>query len=319
MDRRTFLTAMSASGAAMLAGVGARAEWAPRRPLNIIVPYNAGGGTDAYARAIAATATDWPVPVVVVNKPGGGGITGAVEAASARPDGNTILLHFSGDFLLRHMAGRTDISPFESFDAIAQIGDVKVCIAVPAASPFNSLGDLVDAASRNPGNLRWSHNGRGATYHVAGQTFLNDQGATATDVPFQGGAPSRAAIIGGQVDYGCLGIQQSVGFQDDMRVLGLLGDERDPLYPDVPTFKEQGFDTPILSSPMILYAPLGTPRDTVEGIEAALGALAAREAFRQSLNERGLSVVYRTGADAIAALRKMQDAAGPVVAALANQ
>lgn len=316
MDRRTFLAASGAVGALALTGGQVRAEWNPRRPLNVIVPYNAGGGTDAYARAIAASAGDWPVPVVVVNRPGGGGITGATEAANTRPDGNTILLHFSGDFLLRHMAGRTEISPFESFEPIAQVGDVKVCIAVPAGSPFQTLEDLVDGAAADPGALRWSHNGRGATYHVAGQTFLNDQGVSATDVPFQGGAPSRAAIIGEQVDFGCLGIQQSVGFEDQLRVLGILADERDPLYPDVPTFAEQGFETPPLSSPIILYAPLGTDPETVSGIEAALGEMAQTEAFRSELAERGLSVVYRSGEEAIEALRKMEEAARPVVEAL---
>jgi len=188
--------------------------------------------------------------------------------------------------------------------------------AVPAGSPFQTLQDLADGAAADPGALRWSHNGRGATFHVAGQTFLNDQGVSATDVPFQGGAPSRAAIIGEQVDFGCLGIQQSVGFADQLRVLGILADERDPLYPDVPTFSEQGFETPLLSSPIILYAPLGTDPATVTGIEAALGEMAQTEDFREELAARGLSVLYRTGEEAMAALREMEAAARPVVEAL---
>jgi len=280
MDRRTFLVSSAAAAALVAAGSPAFAAWKPRRPLNIIVPYNAGGGTDTYARAVAAAAQDrWPVPVVVVNKPGAGGMTGAIAAAKARPDGNTILLHFSGDFLLRHMFNNTEIGPFNSFQPIAQVGNVKACFAVPAASPIKSMQDLVEAAKAKPGALRWSHNGRGATFHVASQTFQNSVGIKATDVPFKGGAPSRAAIIGEQVDFGCIGIQQSVGFESKMRVLAILDHDRDPLYPDTPTLAELGFDVPVLSSPIILYAPLGVDKNIVKGMEAELAEIAKAPAF----------------------------------------
>lgn len=319
MDRRRFLQSTAAVGLYAASSNMALADWNPRRPLNIIVPYNAGGGTDTYARGISAAAQDvWPVPVVVVNRPGAGGITGALEAANARPDGNTILLHFSGDFVLRSLAGKTDLSPFESFQPIAQVGNVKACIAVPKDGPIQSLQDLADAAKANPGGLRWSHNGRGATFHVACQTFLNSQGLEATDVPFQGGAPSRAAIIGSQVDFGCLGIQQSVGFDDQLRVLAVLDHERDPLYPDVPTFAEAGFDVPVLSSPLILYAPLGVDAEIVSGIEEAVAGIADAPAFVEMLQARGVAPVYRTGSKAIEALQAMADAAAPVIAELSS-
>ena len=317
MDRRTFLQTSSMAGLAMAFASPALAEWKPRRPLNIIVPYKAGGGTDAYARAIAAAAADrLPVPVVVVNKPGASGMTGAIAAASAKPDGNTIMLHSTGSFLLGHMLKDTEIGPFDGFQMIAQVGNLKASIAVPAGSPITSVHDLVDAAKAAPGSLRWAHTGKGSTYHVSGQTFLDSLGLEAVDVPFKGGSAVRAALLGEQVDFAVLGVQQGQGFEDQMNRLAVLADERDELAPDVPTFTELGFDVPIVSSPIILYAPNGVAPEIVAGIEAAMSDIVAAPEFAELVNAKGTLPYYRTGAEAETAVRAMQDAVTPVISAL---
>lgn len=317
MDRRSFMATSAYAALAASIGGTAHAEWKPSRPLNIIVPYNAGGGTDLYARAIAKAAESRiSVPVVIVNKSGAGGLTGAIEASNARPDGNTVLMTSSGSFLLGAMFKEAAVNPFDSFQTIAQVGNLKGSIAVPVNSPFQSLGDLVDAAKANPGSLRWGHNGRGGTFHVMGQTFLNNQGLEATDVPFKGGAKSRAAILGEQVDFGVLGIQQSSGFDDQMRVLAVFDGERDRLFPDTPTALELGFDVPIISSPIILFAPNGVDAEIVSGMEAAMAEIAAAPEFSEIIEAKGTVAVYRSGADAEANLRAIEAAATPVIDAL---
>lgn len=317
MDRRSFLGWTLTTSVFALTGTYVRAEWKPRRPLNIIVPYKAGGGTDLYARAIAAAANKRiPVPIVIVNKPGAGGMTGAIEAAGARPDGNTILMHSSGSFLLRSMFKDTKINPFDSFQTIAQIGNLTGSLVVPANSPFKTVQDVVNAAKAKPGSLRWAHNGRGATYHVAGQTFLNSQDLSAVDVPFKGGAASRAAIMGGQVDFGIIGIQQARGFEEQLRVLAVIGSDRDPLREDVPTFAEQGFDVPLIYSPITLYAPNGVDADIISGIEAAMKEITAAPEFAKTVQAKGTMPLYRNGAEAEASLKELQNAAQPVIDAL---
>ena len=317
MDRRSFLATSAFTALAASMGNIARADWDPRRPLNIIVPYNAGGGTDLYARAIAKAAESRiSVPFVIVNKPGAGGLTGAIEASAARPDGNTILLTSSGSFLLGSMFKDAAVNPFDSFQTIAQVGNIKGSIAVPVDSPFQTLSDLVDAAKKTPGSLKWGHNGRGGTFHVMGQTFLNNLGLECTDVPFKGGAKSRAAIMGGQLDFGVLGIQQSTGFNDKMRVLAIFDGERDRLFPDVPTASELGFDVPIISSPIILFAPNKVDVEIVKGMEAAIAEIAAAPEFVKIIEAKGTVSVYRKGDDAEANLRAMQAAATPVIDAL---
>lgn len=317
MDRRTFIQTTAMAGAALAFGSSAQAEWKPRRPLNIIVPYKAGGGTDAYARGItAAAAKTLPVPVIVVNKPGASGMTGAIAASSARPDGNTIMLHSTGSFLLNHMMKGTGVNPFDSFDMIAQVGNLKPAVAVPAGSPIKTLQDLVETMKADPGKLRWGHTGKGGTYHVSGQTFLNSQGLKAVDIPFKGGSAVRAAVLGEQVDFAFIGVQQGRGFEDKMRRLAVLADERDELAPDVPTFKEQGFDAPIVSSPIILYAPKGVDAEIVAGIEAAMKEITATPEFAELVRKKGTLPLYRTGAEAEAAVRAMQEAVTPVVNSL---
>lgn len=319
MDRRTFIQTSSVAGLVMAFGGPVQAEWNPRRPLNIIVPYKAGGGTDTYARAIAVAAADRiPVPVVVVNKPGSSGMSGALAAASAKPDGNTIMLHSTGSFLLGSMLKESEISPFDGFQMIAQVGNLKACVAVPAGSPIKSVKDLVDAAKAAPGQLRWAHTGRGSTYHVSGQTFLNSLGLDAVDVPFKGGSAVRAAVLGEQVDFAFIGVQQGRGFEEQMTRLAVLADARDELAPDVPTFAELGYDIPIVSSPIIVYARDEVDPEIVAGIESALADIVAAPEFAELVNAKGTLPFYRTGAEAEAAVREMKEAVTPVVAAIKN-
>ncbi|MFQ6550745.1 Bug family tripartite tricarboxylate transporter substrate binding protein [Aestuariibius insulae] len=321
MNRRDVLKTGAAAGALIVTGTSfAHADWTPRRPINAILPYAAGGGTDALARAAAAAGQDiLPVPLVIVNKPGSSGITGATEAAGARPDGNTVMVTSAGSFLLTSMLRETEVNPFESFEIIAQIGNLTPAIIVPAASPFQTVQDLVDALSSNPGSLRWAHNGRGGFHQVAGQSFLNLNGLEAQDVPFKGGGPTRAAVIGEQVDFAFVGIQQAAGFENELRVLALVAPERDPIRDDVPTLEELGFDYAAVSSPIVFFAPKGTDPEIISGMEAALKQIAETDQFAELMRERGNVPAFLTGAETEARLREMQEATQPVIDALKTQ
>ncbi len=304
MDRRLFL---AAGGAAVVAPLAAWAEWAPRRPVNIILPYAAGGGTDAFARAVAAAADGIvPVPVIVTNKEGAGGITGATEAAAARPDGETIMITSAGSFLLTTMMRDTPVDPLEDFRIIAQIGDLDPAILVPKDSPFQTLADFVAAAQSAPGALRWAHNGRGGAHHVAGQSFLNAHGLQATDVPFQGGGPTRAAVIGAQVDFGVVGIQQAAGFENELRVIAILAPERDSIMTDVPTADEQGYPFNAVSSPIVAFAPKETPDDMLVVMEDALRQITATAKFAELMQVQGNVPEFLPGAEAEAKLRQIK-------------
>ena len=307
MYRRDFLVRTGAISTLALAASPAFAEWAPRRPVNVILPYSAGGGTDAFARAVAASAEGIvPIPMVVVNKDGAGGITGAIEAARARPDGGTIMITSAGSFLLTSMLRDTEVSPLEDFRVIAQVGDLDPAILVPVGSPHATLADLVAALEAAPGSLRWAHNGRGGAHHVAGQSFLNANGLQATDVPFKGGGPTRAAVIGSQVDFAVVGIQQAAGFEAELRVLGLLAPERDGIATDVPTVAERGFDYVEVSSPIVAFAPLGTDDAIRDDMEAAFRAITETETFAELMRAQGNVPEFLTGSETEAKLERLR-------------
>lgn len=319
MKRRDFIST-SLSAAAVLGATPVFAQWAPRSPINTTLPYSAGGGTDALARAAAASADSiLPVPLVIVNKPGSSDITGATEAAAARPDGTTMMVTSAGSFLLTSMLRDTDVNPFDSFEVIAQIGNLTPAIIVPVDSPFQSVQDLADAARTTPGSLRWAHNGRGGFHQVAGQSFLNRNGLEAQDVPFKGGGPTRAAVIGGQVDFAFVGIQQAAGFKAELRVLALVAPDRDPIRDDVPTLAELGFNYVAVSSPIVFFAPKGTDPEIISGMEAALNAITETRQFAELMRERGNVPAFLSGADTRARLQQMQTDTQPVIDALKSQ
>ncbi|MFN3172808.1 MAG: Bug family tripartite tricarboxylate transporter substrate binding protein [Hyphomicrobiales bacterium] len=317
IDRRTFLHLTLAGSAFALSGTSALAQWSPRRPVNVIVPYGAGGGTDSFGRAMAESAeAALPVPMVIVNRPGSSGITGATEAAGARPDGTTFMMTSSGSFTLTYLFRDTDVNPFDDFITVAQIGRLTTSLMVPINSPHETLDDLVAAMRENPGAMRWAHTGRGGFHHVAGQGFLNAAGLEAQDVPFSGGGNTRAAVIGEQVDFGMIGIQQAAGFAGELRALALVSDERDAFATDVPTFQEQGYDAPLISSPIVVFAPLETPADIVEGMESAIKTITEQPGFIESMAERGNAPMFLPGSEASVVLAALRDDAAPIIEGL---
>ena len=324
MLRRTLGRGLAAALTAALAATlalpaPALAERAPTRPVAVVLPYAAGGGTDAFARAVVATVQEedlLPVPMAVSNKDGAGGITGAMEAARARPDGSTILITSAGSFLLTSMLKDTPVDPLEDFQVIAQIGDLDPAILVPAGSPHGTLAELVAAMREAPGSLRWAHNGVGGAHNVAGQAFLDANGLEATGVPFKGGGPTRAAVIGAQVDFAVVGIQQAAGFEDELRVLGLLAPERDGIADAVPTVEEQGFEYVEISSPIVAFAPKDADPALVADMQALFERVAASETFAELMRSQGNVPEYLPGDEARARLERLKTDATEVVEAL---
>lgn len=320
MKRRSFILAsgLALTGLGLSTGRAFAADY-PRRPINIIIPYKAGGGTDTYARAVAAAAEGTiEVPLVIVNKPGSGGLNGAQSVMGARPDGYTVMLTSGGSFLLSTMTRETEIDALESFEFVGQVGNLTTSLMVPAASPFQTVQDVIDAAKANPGTLRWAHSGRGGFHHVGGMGFLSRNGLDAQDVPFKGGGPTRAALIGEQADFGFLGIQQLAGFEQELRALAVNADKRDGIMIDVPSFGELGIPFAAVSSPVIMLAPKGTPPEAVAYLEAALQEIAAKPSLAEALAQGGTAPEFADGAATKAKLAAMKADAEQLVAELSS-
>ncbi len=244
----------------------------PQKPIKVIVPFGAGGGSDTFTRILQkAIAKQDPLkqPLVVINMPGAGGSIGARKVKNARPDGYTILQMHDG-ILTNKYSGNANFGP-ESFIPIAGTGQMAHVIAVPNASPYRTLPDLLDAASKQPDEIVFAV-GIGAPSHFAG---LMLESASPDSAKFRftqsgGGAKRFASLLGGHSQLTTFSVAEFVEFQaSGLRALAILSGERHPKVPNVPTAIEQGVH--VRSTNMhFWWAPKGTPPDRVHAIADAL-------------------------------------------------
>jgi tripartite-type tricarboxylate transporter receptor subunit TctC len=309
--------ALALAGAPLLAGPAIAAPRFPERQVTLVVPLAPGGGSDTQARVLARGLYErLGHPFIVVNRPGANGYVGAQFVNDARPDGHTLMLQSAGSFILAAMMRRQSLDPMADFVPVAQIGELATSIMVKADGPYRTLADLLADARARPGMLRWSHNGRGSFHHVAGVGFGQVAGLRLRDVPFDGGGPSRAAVIGGTVEFGFLGIQQVSGFEAALRILGVVSETRDPLLGEVPTLLELGLRTPLVTSPTVLYAPKGTPPDLTAQIAQEVATVVGSEAYRAEVARLGLAPVFRDATATRAYLERLRAEAEPIMAEL---
>jgi tripartite-type tricarboxylate transporter receptor subunit TctC len=302
------------SVAATFAGSALAADY-PNKPINMIVGYGAGGGPDTYARALASVAPDFlnGQPMIVVNKPGGGSIPAAKFVADQNPDGYTLHMGSGGTLTLKNLVKPQKVEPIRDFKAIAVVGGLVAGLFVPADSPFKTAKDLVAHAKANPGKLRWGHPSRGSSHYNAGTAFMQKNGFSAKDVPFKGGAGTRAALIGKQVDYAFIGIHLIKGFTSKVRALGVSRDTRDPINNSVPTFKEQGLGYVQFITPMTVFGPKKMSDANVNYLAGKIKEMTKHKAFKGMLTNAGLPIFYMDPAESLAFLKQMKIDWLPVV------
>lgn len=276
--------------ALVLAGSTLAADF-PERPVNLIVGYKAGGGVDTYARALAKVAPDHldGQPIVVVNKPGGGGLIGGRFVADQPPTGYSLYLSSAGSMVLRNLAKRQVVST-DDFKMVATIGELTAGVFVPASSPIKSLEELVAKIKESGKSMRWGHTGRGNVWHVAGVGLLNKNDLKSKDIPFKGGSAVRSALISSQIDFGIIGAHLGRGFEDDIRLLAVLSDERHPAVPDTKTAKELGVAFTKVSSPIIVMAPKRVKDATIAELSNAVSAMVNDKEYTAVMNKAGLPV-----------------------------
>ena len=267
MKRRTLI----AGAVALPLGSGAMAQEAfPSRPIQMIVPFPPGGVADITGRPVAHVMSRLlNQSVVVQNRAGAGGSVGAALAARAAPDGYTILMALSSISVLPvadRLQGRTPAYELDQFAPIALISADPTVLVVRADGPYKTLKDLVAAAKEKPGTINYGSSGVYGTLHVAMEIFAKAAGISLFHIPYQGGGPAVAALLGGQIDALASGPAAAIGQikAGRMRALAVWGDKRLASMPDVPSMKELGYDATfyIWSG---LFAPVATPQ-RIQGV-----------------------------------------------------
>jgi len=256
-----------------LAASAASAQTYPNRPITLIVPFAAGGATDAIARILSEPLSqDLGQQIVIETVGGAGGMIGSARAARAAPDGYTILLHQVG------LAAGMTLYPNPSFDAekdLTGIGLVNTSSSVIAgrkALPPNNLAELVKWM-KEPGNTaKVAHAGVGAFGHLCGVMFMQEVGAKGDQIPYRGGGPALNDLVAGHADLSCLSsavIEPQVK-GGNLKAYAIVGKNRFAGLPDVPTLVEAGYKNLDLDFWHIVFAPSGTPRPIIERLNTAL-------------------------------------------------
>lgn len=310
--------AVLAAGLALAAGT-AQAAW-PERPITLIVPWGAGGGTDATARIIGSLLEkELKQPVNVVNRTGGSGVVGHQAIASAAPDGYTIGMA-TVEIGMMHWQGLTELKG-SSYTPIALVNADPAGLQVRADSPYKSAKELIDAIKANPGKLKSSGTGQGGIWHlaIAGMLrSLNVDPAASPWVPSNGAAPGLQDLVAGGIEIVPCSLPEARSLIDSgkVRSLAIMDAKPAALYPNVPTLKAATGSDWTLAAWRGIVAPKGLPKDIADKLLAALEKVHKSAEFNDFMKQRGFGVIWAPSAEFATFMEKSDNDLGTVMKAV---
>ncbi len=294
----TALTALLALAAALITAAPALAQPAyPERAIEMIVTFPPGGPTDTAARIVQPfLSSQLKVPVVLVNKGGGGGAAGMDSVAKAKPDGYTIAATVRSTVSITPAVQANIPYRLQDFEMIGSYAASPQAIVVKKGAPWRTLEELVNDAKKNPGKLTYGSAGQGTNSFFTMELFKLARGLDIAHVPFAGSGPLKNAILGGHVEIGAISLSTMIPVMKSGDVVGLVisGDKRNPAVPDVPTMAEKGVAEASLSTIMEIYAPAKTPKPVVDRLVQALGAVMGSPETIAALEKAGLEPYYQS-------------------------
>ena len=277
----------------------AQTAW-PARPVTLVVPFAAGGGTDIGARILAQRLSQmWGQAVVVDNKGGAGGNVGLEAVSRAKPDGYTLLIGNVGTQAINPtLYKKLGYNPDTAFAPIGQFAELPFVLAVTASLPAKNVAELVALAKASPEKLTYASSGNGGSPHLSAETFKIATGTKILHVPYKGGGAAMTDLVAGNVDMIFASVLETSSFikAGKLKALAITSKARVAAMPDVPTLQESGVAGAESGSWIGLLAPAGTPKDTVEKISQGVQQAAAAPEFQQQLLAQG--AVARAGTPA---------------------
>jgi len=314
-----------AAGIAMLVSATAAADY-PEKPVKIMVGFSAGGGTDTTARGFASYVHEAPsmngMPAFIVNLPGASGQKAAKAVLDEDADGYTLYMINIGTFIAGELA-KGDERPYHIPDDFVNLGcasQLVTSLQVHTSNGATNVEEYVAAAKASGKEITWGTSGAATMHATIGHIFFDTHGIPHKKVPFKGGSKARAALVSQSVEAVFGGVNTVVGFEDDIRALASAGAERDPMAPDLMTFKEQGTDGIDFTGLMCLFGAAGTPDEVKADVGAAIEHIAALKGYQRYMGKNDLASFYTDAAAATAAQDTMFEVMGPVVAEIiANQ
>ncbi|MET0508679.1 MAG: tripartite tricarboxylate transporter substrate binding protein [Burkholderiaceae bacterium] len=295
------LTAAAIGLMAVTAAATASAQEWPQKPVTLIVPFPPGGSTDQVARAIGPRLSEkLKQSFIVDNRAGATGTIGAGLVKRAAPDGHTCLVTSLGPLVITpHLMKGMQYDPLKDFDPITVAVRSPNVLIVPTASPHKSLADVIASLKKNPGKMTFASAGNGTSDHLTAELFWQQTGTTGIHIPYKGGGPAHADIIGGQVDASFQNINSVVQYikAGKMRPLAITSASRSPVLPDVPTLEESGVKDVVVTSWQAVVAPKGLPPALRDKAHAAFVEAIKDPKVSEQFTSIGFEVVANTPAE----------------------
>jgi len=281
---------MIAAASAALAAAPAPGQDYPSRPVKIIVPFDAGGPADVFARFLAQRLTEtMGQPFVVEDRPGAGSLIGTEAVAKSAPDGYTLLVMSNTQTVNESLVPNKPYALMKDFVPVAPINYSDLVLVVNPGVPAASVGDLIRLAKAKPGGLNYASSGTGTPYHMAGELFKAMAGVDIVHVPYKGSGGARTGVLGGQVEmmFDAVTTMSENVKAGKVKALGTTGKTRSAVLPGMPTIAEAGvpgYDAVIWLG---VIAPKSTPREIVNRLNAEITRIANNPETRQEWGKRG--------------------------------
>ena len=289
--KKALLALLAACGMAAVAPVQADTAAWPAKPIRLVIPFPPGGGTDILSRLVANQLTQsakWTV--VPDNRPGAGGTIGIAEAVRATPNGYELVMGQKDNLIVAPWLYKTvKYDPTKDLVAVTHVAYTPIMIVAPANSPFKNIADVVAAAKRAPGSIKYGSPGNGTTIHLAAEIFSQAAGIKLLHVPYKGSNAAMMDAIAGNVDLMVASVPSAMAQikAGKLRALAVTSATRSTSLPDVPTLAESGYKQVDVSTWYGIFAPAKTPRDVVDKLAAEVNKQLATPAMIQAIHEQG--------------------------------
>ncbi len=299
-SRRHGLKMLAAAATLAVAG-GAAAQGAfPSKPINIIVPFSAGGTTDILARIVGQyLGEELGQPVIIDNRPGAGGNIGGMAASRSPADGYTLFMGTVGTHAINQsLYSKMPFDPIKDFAPLSRVATVPNLLVANPAQPFKNVKELIAYAKANPGKVNFGSSGSGSSVHLSGELFKSMTKVDMVHVPYKGSAPAMTDLLGNQISVMFDNMPSAIQHvrSGKLRPIAVTTAKRSRELPDVPTIAEAGVPGYEATSWFGLWAPVKTPADVQQKLHAALVKVLKNPAVIKKIEDQGGDVVIDTQA-----------------------
>jgi len=271
----------------------AQAQTYPAKPVRLVVPFPAGGGTDIISRTLAERlAAELGQSVIVDNRPGAGTVIGTDNVAKSPADGYSLLMATFAHAVNPALQPKLPYSTTQSFAPVALVGRSPNVLVVNPGKPYKSVAEVLAYARANPGKLSYGSFGNGTSAHLAGELFKSLAKVDMVHVPYKGSSPALTDLLGGQIDLMFTTVASVAQYikSERLRALAVTSASRSAAYPNLPTVAEAGVPGYAAESWYGIYVPAGTPTPIIARLNQAVHAAVKSESFKSRIEEEGLIV-----------------------------